>query len=81
MSGLKCPSNSGKPKQYTGCPNGMDCTFLHKHNIEGCVDENHNSTEDIFFDWHKKFLRTNYENSHSYKVFKPVHHVLKKMFS
>ena len=47
MSGLKCPSNSGKPKQYTGCPNGMDCTFLHKHNIEGCVDENHDSTEDI----------------------------------
>ena len=42
-----CPSNSEKPKQYTGCPNGMDCTFLHEHNIEGCVDENHDSTEDI----------------------------------
>ena len=33
-----CPSNSGNPKQYTGCPNGMDCTFLHEHNVEGCVD-------------------------------------------
>ena len=47
MSGLKCPSNSGKPKQYTGCPNGMDCTYLHEHGIMGCVDENYDSTEDI----------------------------------
>jgi hypothetical protein len=42
-----CPSNSGKPKQYTGCPNGMDCTFLHEHDIMGCVDKNYDSTEDI----------------------------------
>ena len=42
-----CPSKSGKPKQYTGCPNGMICTYLHKHDTMGCVDENHDSTEDI----------------------------------
>ena len=42
-----CPSKSGKPKQYTGCPNGMDCTFLHEHDIMGCVDKNYDSTEDI----------------------------------
>ena len=47
LNSWKCPSKSRKPKQDTGCPNGMDCTYLHEHGIMGCVDENYDSTEDI----------------------------------
>ena len=48
ITGLICPSNSGKPKQYTGCPNGMNCTYLHEHDIEGCVDlQNHDSRMEV----------------------------------
>ena len=57
-----CPSKSGKPKQDTGCPSGMDCTYFHEHHIMGCVDENYDSTEDIreYLIPHREILKVNH---------------------